>query len=207
MYKIEKFEVRDLAILQPVMDQYPFATVTTVTEGEPFISHLPITTEVSPDGQIRLLGHLSRRNPQWRHFQTGSPVLIAFHGPHTYINPGWYAENDVPTWNYIAIHAKGTAKLVEDYEGLLQILRKTTDHMNRTNQDQWDFFMPSDLLTPEDLTGAIIGFEMTPKELIGKFKLNQNRNLEDQRGVVAGLRNRSDEGSRAVAKWMAKLTE
>lgn len=207
MYKIEKFEVRDPKILSSILEQYPFATVTSIAEGKPFVNHFPITPESLPDGRLKLLGHMSLRNPQWRHIEAGSPLLIAFTGPHTYVNPSWYVENDVPTWNYIVVHASGRAKLVADFEGLVEVLKKTTAHMNRINKDQWDFLLPSDLERESDLLSAIIGFEIIPDELIGKFKLSQNRTQADQSRVISGLRQRNDEGSRGIADWMSKLVE
>lgn len=201
MYSPEKFEVRDPEVLFPAMEKHPFATVTTVTDGAPFVNHLPITPTKSLDGRIRLLGHMSRRNPQWQHILAGSKVVIAFHGPHTFINPSWYKKHDVPTWNYIAIHSSGDAKVIEDLDGLLQILEKTTEHMIRTSKEKWDFAIPEDL-QGQNLTRAIVGFEMFPSQLIGKFKLGQNRSVADRQGVIEGLQKRTDENSREIAKWM-----
>lgn len=207
MYKVEKFEVRDPKTLLSVMEQYPFATVTSVVEGKPFVNHLPITTKMLPDGQIKLMGHMSRRNPQWRHFEVGSTVVIAFHGPHAYVNPNWYVEHDVPTWNYVVVHATGTVRLVKDYAGITEILKETTEHMNRLDSNKWKYYLPPDLEMENDLTAAIIGFEMTADEMLGKFKLSQNRSSADRKSVVAGLKRRNDEGSQRIASWMSELIE
>jgi transcriptional regulator len=207
MYKVDKYEVTDLNILYSVIEKYPFATVLSAVDGDPFVNHLPITAEKLSDGKLRLLGHMSTRNPQWRYFESGAKALIAFNGPNTYINPNWYTENDVPTWNYISVHAKGSVQLIKDYKGLLEILKKTTDQMNHMYSEKWDFYLPPDLQSESDVTNSIIGFELIPTQLIGKFKLSQNRNWEDQKNVIAGLSARSDEESQQVAKWMSKLTK
>jgi len=204
MYRVHQYEVLDPAALREVMEEFPFATVTSICDGKAWVNHLPIVTESADDGRIRLLGHMSRRNAQWKHMRDGSELVIAFHGPHTYINPSWYAVDDVPTWNYVAVHATGKAGLIEDYAGLIRILKKTTDHMNRRYTDQWDFFLPEDLSSEYDLTSAIVGFQMIPEKLEGKFKLSQTRSQEDRDGVVVGLRQRTDEGSRMVREWMEK---
>jgi len=204
MYKVKLYEVQDPASLREVIEEFPFATVTSVCDGKPFVNHLPIILEAAEDGGIRLLGHMSRRNPQWEHMRDDSELVIAFHGPHTYINPSWYAVNNVPTWNYVVVHASGRASLIEDYAGLVRILKRTTDHMNRRYPDQWDFFLPEDLASEYDLTAAIIGFQMIPETLEGKFKLSQNRSKEDRDGAVTGLRGRADEGSRTVREWMLR---
>lgn len=206
MYKVAKFEVTDEKILFDVIEKHPFATVITIFNGEPFVNHLPITIERTPDGKINLLGHMARRNPQWSHIKAGAPVMMSFQGPHTYVNSSWYEEDDVPTWNYIVVHASGPASLVESYQGLTDILKKTTDHMNHIYPDQWDFSLPWDLEAEDDLTAAIVGFQMRPIKLEGKFKLSQNRSTEDQKRVIAGLKNRPDEFSREIARWMEERT-
>jgi transcriptional regulator len=207
MYKVEKFEVHDLHVLAPLLEQFPFATVSSISREQPFVNHLPITLSRLPDQSPILLGHMSRKNPQWEHFRDGSRVVIAFHGPDTYVNPSWYVEEDVPTWNYIAIHAIGNPTVIEDFDGIVAILQKTTEHMNRINADKWNFSIPSDLKNEADLTRAIVGFQMVPQEIVGKFKLSQNRKREDQIGVIEGLKQRKDQKSHAIAQWMSKFLE
>jgi predicted FMN-binding regulatory protein PaiB len=102
------------------------------------------------------------------------------------------------------VHAAGPATLIEDHAGLIRILKQLTDHMNRSHEDQWDFFLPDDLKSEQDLTSAIIGFQMIPVELIGKFKLSQTRSKEDQIRVTESLGSRRDDSSRQLQKWMSK---
>jgi transcriptional regulator len=204
MYKVKQYEVSDVSILREVIEKYPFATVTSVCEGKAYVNHLPITGEISSSGKLCLIGHMSRRNSQWEHIRDGSELLIAFQGPHAYINPSWYTENDVPTWNYVVVHAAGPATLIEDHAGLIRILKQLTDHMNRSHEDQWNFFLPDDLKSERDITSAIIGFQMIPVELIGKFKLSQTRSKEDQIRVTESLGSRRDDSSRQLQKWMSK---
>ena len=204
MYKVKEYEVRDVSVLRDVIEKHPFATVTSVDNGKAFVNHLPITGKMTAAGKLLLIGHMSRHNPQWQHIRDGSEVLIAFQGPHAYINPSWYTENDVPTWNYVVVHATGTATLVEDYAGLIRILKLQIDHMNRIHEDQWTFFLPDDLKAERDLTSSIIGFEMLPDEFTGKFKLSQRRSKEDQIRVTEALGSRRDESSRGLRQWMLK---
>jgi transcriptional regulator len=204
MYRVQKFEVRDINTLVSVIDNYPFATVTSIHDGNPYVNHLPITAEIDSNG-IKLLGHMSRSNPQWQHLRDGSRVTIAFQGPHAYINPSWYTANDVPTWNYVVVHANGRALIVDGYDGLIHILKKTAAHMNRIHEDKWDFYLPGDLTSERDLTSAIIGFEMRPDEIIGKFKLSQTRSRVDQLRVIDALGSRPDENSKQLKVWMSKI--
>jgi transcriptional regulator len=196
MYLPPHFSHDDRKTLLEVMKRFPFASViststSTSTENAQIqISHLPVTAEITSRG-LSLYSHMARGNPQWRQFKNADSITIAFQGPHTYIHPGWYTENDVTTWNYVAVHAQGKPELIEDTPGLLEILKKTTRHMNEIYPEQWDFYLPEDL-QPEVIPRAIIGFSILNPTLEGKFKLNQNRSDEDQAGVIQGLRKRAE---------------
>ncbi len=83
------------------------------------------------------------------------------------------------------------------------MVRDLSDAMNRKHNESWDFWLPEDLRTREQITSAIIGFEMEPQELFGKFKMMQTRSVEDQNRVIAGLRGRSDALSHLLADAMS----
>lgn len=204
MYLPQRFEERDPARLFEVMDQFPLATVVTVKDGEPFINHLPLTVEKGADGTLKLYGHMSRHNDQWRHFAEGASVSIAFHGPQAYINSSWYVESDVPTWSYIVVHARGKAEVVSDSAGMIKILQRLNDQMNRSHSDQWEFYLPPDLRTKQQLESSIVGFVIEPVEIKGKYKLLKSRSQEDQSRVIEGLEARSDFRSHELARWMKK---
>jgi transcriptional regulator len=157
-----------------------------------------------PNGSIKLLGHLARRNPQWVHFRGNQSVLAIFNGPHSYITPSWYVSGrDVPTWNYAVVHASGPVKLIEDFDGLTDILKKMTARFE-SGPRRWEFELPDDLTDASALTSAIVGFELLAEKIDAKFKLSQNRSKEDQQGVVEGLSERTDEMSRMVRSLMIR---
>jgi transcriptional regulator len=114
-------------------------------------------------------------------------------------------KNDVPTWNYLTVQARGQASLVADPEGLVRILRETTDHMNRIYEDKWEFSLPTPEDAPERSSRAIVGFTLNPVSIEGKFKLSQNRSAGDREAVIRRLAERDDEGSRRVSDWMRRL--
>ena len=75
----------------------------------PLISHVPFI--LSDDGTALDL-HLARPNPILRLLATPHPAVIAVSGPDGYVSPDWYGMDDqVPTWNYIAIHLRGILEL------------------------------------------------------------------------------------------------
>lgn len=202
MYNPQRFKSTDREEAFEFMDKNPFATIITAGEGEPFVSHLPLTPK-KVGNQIELIGHLARANPHWKFF-TKAPSLVIFLGAHTYITPTWYTENDVPTWNYSAIHVKGSVELVENYEGIVDGLKELASHVERYWPSGWKFFIPEDL-AEEILPKSIVGFKILVEDINFKKKLSQNRSPKDLAGILKGLEIREDAGSKAVLADMRKL--
>ena len=103
MYLPKRFKNGDLQKSISIIEKYPLETVISVTEAGPFVSHLPLVAE-NQESQLTLYGHLARANPHWKLLDRRD-VYVVFNGPNAYITPTWYAENDVPTWNYAVVHA------------------------------------------------------------------------------------------------------
>ncbi|MBX3034904.1 MAG: FMN-binding negative transcriptional regulator [Bdellovibrionaceae bacterium] len=201
---LQKHFSGDAETAMDLMEQFPFATlISTDEKGTPFVNHIPILARTSPNGDLILEGHMARRNPQWHHFSHGSTALAVFHGPHTYITPKWYSSGrDVPTWNYAAVHAQGSVRLVDDFDGLIELLQRVTSKFESASPDPWSFELPSDLTAPHALTTAIVGFAIKVQTLEVKVKLSQNRPKEDRLGVIVGLAGRQDEMSQMVHQMM-----
>ena len=192
-------------VLLQVMRDNSFATLVTAAGGVPFVSHLPVT--IAGDGGaggIKIRGHVARANPHWKLLEAGEPVLVIFHGPHAYVSPSWYEDpQNVPTWNYVTVHAHGRARLVDAPE-LRAVLNELVDVHERTAGKPWRFdLLPVD--RADELMQAIVGFEIAVERLEGKLKLSQNRSTEDQRRVRDRLGTSADPMARDVATAMARL--
>ena len=198
MYVPDAFRVDDPAVLHAFMRQYSFATL--VTAGDPPVAtHLPLMLNDAPAPHGSLLGHVARANVQWQTLTT-SRVLAVFSGPHAYVSPTAYgADFAVPTWNYAAVHATGTVRLLERDE-----LRAGLDGLvERHEGSGWT--MDWDDARADGMLAAIVGFELVIDRLEGKFKLNQNRPAADREGVIAALQASPHEWERAVADLMRGL--
>ena len=201
MYMPELFREDDLATLQALMQDYSFATLITQPQGVPFATHLPLILEADEGPYGTLLGHVARANPQWRDLETPQEVLAIFQGPHSYVSPCWYeVELSVPTWNYAAVHAYGTPRLITDYDACYALL----DTLVRTHEAQfarpWLFQLPEDYV--RKMMQGIVAFAIHITRLEGKFKLSQNRSLADQQHVAATLQQSADAVSRDVGTLM-----
>ncbi|WP_435007746.1 FMN-binding negative transcriptional regulator [Tundrisphaera lichenicola] len=201
MYVPSAFAERDTARLHDFIRRESFAILTSNDGRSLTASHLPLILEAEVGELGQLFGHMARANPQWRRVE--GEVMAVFSGPHAYISPTWYEEGGtVPTWNYVAVHAYGRFRVVEDRADLLEILRKSVGVYENSRPEPWSF----DESAPhvEGLLKAIVGFRIELTRLEGKWKLSQNHPEERRRKVLRALASRSDEDSRAIADLMGR---
>jgi transcriptional regulator len=156
---------------------------------------------------ITLETHLARGNPVWKAAGQGAPALALFQGPAAYVRPGWYpakAETGkaVPTWLYVAIHARGTARAVEDAAWLRAHVSRLTDAQERDRPEPWAVEDAPEPYLVAMLRG-IVGLEIAVGSLEGVWKLNQHHDAANRAGAEAGLAASAEPGDRAVAAEMA----
>lgn len=205
MYLPSAFAVNDLPVLHDFMEQYSFATLVTQDSGELIASHIPfvLDRDAGPYGCLR--GHLAIRNPQLAHLASGSEALIIFQGPHSYISPSWYAAPDnVPTWNYTAVHAYGVSKMM-DRAALIVLLKDLVHHNEKPFEQPWDFDPEASWI--QKMLPQIAGFEIPIERMQGKFKLNQNRSAADRTRVIETLSASPDPAQRQMAALIKQASE
>jgi transcriptional regulator len=185
------------------MRRYSFALLcSTAEDSVPFASHLPLLLDPQPAPLGTLVGHMARANPQWRHAD-GRPALAVFSGPHVYVSPSWYEAQDVvPTWNYVAVHATGVFRAVHDRDALLDIVRDSVAFYEGNRPQPWRLGEPNDYL--ERMLRGIVGFRIEISNLEGKWKLSQNHPPERRERVVRALREQGGEDAAAIADLMER---
>ena len=203
MYVPSHFAEDDPAILHGLIRDYSFGLLVSVIDGAPFASHLPflLDSEAGPHGT--LVAHMARANPHWRAFAEGAESMVVFQGPHAYITPSWYAPgNNVPTWNYVAIHAYGVARVIDDPAATRAVPERLTALHEAGFADPWRL----DDQDPRFIDGmlqGIVAFEIPIARLEGKAKLSQNKTAADRAGVIAALAATGRADDQALAKMMA----
>lgn len=206
MYVPTAFRQDDLAELHAQIRANPFALLASAGREGVQASHLPLLLEPGEGEFGTLYGHFARANPHWRELQGGSEALAVFSGPDAYISPAWYptkAEHGkvVPTWNYIAVHARGPVELIDDPQRLLGIVGRLSDHHEAGRPQPWAVDdAPHDYL--DAMLRTIVGFALPIRRLEGKWKLGQNRSAADQAGVHAGLSDSAAPRDRELATRM-----
>ncbi len=173
-------------VLRDAMRRIGFATLVTQGPDGLEANHLPLLLE----GNV-LQGHFARANPVWKSIGPDTEALAIFLGPHFYVSPSWYpskAETGkaVPTWNYIAVHARGKITLHDDPTWLRAHVGRLSQFHEAGRAAPWSVEdAPADYI--QAMLRAIVGFELSIDKLEGKWKLNQNRNAGDIQGVKDAL--------------------
>ncbi|MGL6243884.1 FMN-binding negative transcriptional regulator [Pseudomonas sp.] len=206
MYNPSGFAIKDLSELQQQILDTRLAMVVTHGEQGLQASHLPLlfNPEQGPNGT--LYGHFARGNPQWKELQDGAEALVIFAGADAYVSPGFYpskAEHGkvVPTWNYVAVHAYGTAEVFTDADRLLALVSALTERHEAGRDQPWKVAdAPADYI--DGMLKAIIGFALPIQHLEGKRKLSQNRSTADIAGVREGLAASPNVHDQALAHLM-----
>lgn len=209
MYLPSSFDEPDQAKLHGFMEQHSFAllvsqVVTPAPGGEslPFASQLPLLLERDAGAHGTLVGHMARANPQWPELEN-QIVMAVFCGPHAYISPTWYeTQNAVPTWNYTAVHAYGTTRVIHDRSALLEIVARSVALYERTMPVPWKLDPTAKYV--DQLLPQIVGFRIEITRLEGKFKLNQNRSVEQREKVTRALQTQGGENALGVADLMSE---
>jgi len=194
------YQENDKERLLEFMRRFSFAVVVSVSEGRPVATHLPLTVKVEGD-LVLLRGHFAKANPQWRDIE-GSEVLAVFNGPHAYVSPRHYdAFESVPTWNYLAVHAYGEARVSRDPAANEVLLYELIGANEPGYRDRWEQ-LPERYR--EGMLRGIVGFELRVTRLEGKAKLSQNKTEEERRRIAEALASSEDPVERATGEEMAR---
>ncbi|WP_039073245.1 FMN-binding negative transcriptional regulator [Bacillus sp. MSP5.4] len=204
MYIPKYFKVENVDEILDFVQKNSFGTIVTTEQGKPIATHLPLGFNKKGDDYY-ITGHVSFGNLQWRTFETCQDVLVMFQGPHAYISSSWYGHEDVPTWNYQAIHIYGQASILERdelIEELTIMMGKYEKH--RENPILWDNLSPQLL---ERQLKAIVGFKIKVEDIQAAYKLSQNRNDTDYMNIIDQLQNEGDPHAEQLAAVMKKRLE
>lgn len=181
--------------------QNSFSILVNQTDGKLCATHIPLELDTKVDGKEILLGHISRENPQWKSFNENDQVLAIFSGPHSYISSSWYDHENVPTWNYIAVHVYGKIKIIEG-EAVINSLKKLVDKYEQNSENPVRIEDLSEKTMMQ--TRGIVAFEIEIQEIQATKKISQNRDDIDHATIIVELEKTEKAESIAIAKEMTK---
>ncbi len=193
MYIPKYFEITDKQEILAFIEANSFGQIISSVDNRTFATHLPFL--ISADNR-QLIGHLAKQNPQWKSI-SGQEVLITFQGPHDYISPSWYSSPSVPTWNYQAVHVYGKCRIFDSADRLKQVVDSLAAKYEAGFEQPWQPEYRASMLQ------AIVGMEIEITDIQCKYKLNQNRPIQDQLEVARQLKTR---GSAMLSEAMLKAS-
>lgn len=191
MYPPKKHQDNDQLHLIEVIKTYPLATLISVKDNLPLITHLPLIYRET-DG--KLIGHIDIYNPQTDLLQHENEVTIIFSGPQCYISPSIYTTTQLPTWNYIKVHLTGTVTGIEDKAALKQSLITMTEFLEAPEHK---YVLEPDNPRLDKNLDYIKLFEIDIKTWEGKFKLSQDKLPKDKENARQQLIKSSQDSIKA----------
>lgn len=167
-----------------------FGTLAINAENGPLLSHIPFQLNEAGDS---LEAHLVRSNPILKSIGAkGEDVdaVISVIGPDTYVSPDWYGiEDQVPTWNYIAVHLRG--KLIRlPQDELPAILERLSNNFEQQllSKPVWEM-KKVEQSKLEKMQNMIVPVFLQISEINGTWKLAQNKPEEARLSAAQQIAN------------------
>lgn len=184
-----------------VIDRFRFATVVSARAADdPVVTQLPLILDRTRGERGVLFGHLDSANPH-AELLDGRPVTALFHGPNSYIAPHVYATDQLPTWNSVTAVVRGMVRVLPENEvvqGLCRIAQLAEPVPGHPT-------LPADDPRIPPLIDGVLGFEIEILELVGRFKLSQDREDTDRRLAAAALADTAEADQRAFLGYLTGL--
>ncbi len=155
-----------------------FGVLTATGPQGILASHVPFRLD---DSNAWADIHLVRSNPIV-HVDDG-PALLIVSGPDGYVSPDWYgAEDQVPTWNYVAVHLIGQLERRPQDEMEAMLARQSEAYESRLAKRPWTMDKMSRDAIDRNLR-QIVPFRFHIDQVRGTWKLNQNKPIEARLGA------------------------
>ena len=203
MYLPNHFKSDDLALALRLIDDHPLALLLGPdSQSRSFGSHLPLVVAPGEAGLV-LEGHMARANPHWGWLSQQQSLLAVFSGPSAYVSPSHYDSlQNVPTWNYAALHAYGDIEFIDGAADKDALLKRLIGRFEPAYAEQWRGLKED---YQHRLLGAIVGFRIRVTGWELKLKMSQNRAAVERQRIRDALAASERAEDRATAEWMARL--
>jgi transcriptional regulator len=198
MYVKPDYAERELPVLHDMIETARFGLLVLCADG-PLAAHIPFVLHRDEGRLGTLVAHVPRADPLARHLGLGDEALTIFSGPRAYVSPRWYASDGLPTYNFLAVHAYGRPRLLEDRDAVLDHLAELVAVHEVSSP--WSLASAPEGHVAERLP-HLLTFTLEISSIQGKRKLSQNRSSEDRVGVIRGLSARGSDDDRAIVEAM-----
>lgn len=200
MYIPDLYKNENQTEIEKLIHENGFAVLVNQTNGKLWATHIPLLLENKNEKQF-LVGHVSKLNPQAESFKTNDDVLAIFSGSHSYISSSWYDHENVPTWNYLAVHVYGKLRL-HSHEESIEALKRLVNKYEAKSENPVRVENLSEKTMRE--ARGIVSFEIEITAIESVKKLSQNRDDKNYKNIISELEKTNDNQAIEVAKEMKK---
>lgn len=200
MYIPDLYKNENQTEIEKLIHENGFAILVNQTNGKLWATHIPLLLENKNEKQF-LVGHVSKLNPQAESFKTNDDVLAIFSGSHSYISSSWYDHENVPTWNYLAVHVYGKLRL-HSHEESIEALKRLVNKYEAKSENPVRVENLSEKTMRE--ARGIVSFEIEITAIESVKKLSQNRDDKNYKNIISELEKTNDNQAIEVAKEMKK---
>lgn len=201
MFVPKYFKNENIQDVKNFLNENSFGILISQVDGKISGTHIPMELDTNENGEDVLVGHVAKSNPQSKNFRNEEEILAIFNGPHSYVSSSWYQKENVPTWNYIAVHVYGKVKIIRGEE-LLDSLKKLVDKYEQNSQNPVSIEKMSNRTLKQ--VNGIVGFSIKINEIQAAYKLSQNRKKNDYQNIINELNKVGNSNSIGIAKEMKK---
>jgi len=183
MYIPHYYKNENTKEIKTFIKENAFGILVNILDAKPWATHIPMELE-EINGKDFLVGHIAKVNTQWKSFNDQSEVLCIFNGPHSYVSSSWYKEEEVPTWDYIAVHVYGKLSILSEEE-TLQALHRLVDTYEMDSENP----VSLNNMSPKTLSQVkgVVGFQIEITDIQAAYKLSQTRK-EDHAAIIKNLK-------------------
>jgi transcriptional regulator len=181
------------------IEENSFAILANQSNNKINATHIPLFIEESDENQLILSGHISKLNPQSENFAENGAVLAIFSGAHSYISSSWYDYEEVPTWNYLAVHVEGKIEILNEEQKLLH-LENLVNKYEKNSENP----ISTKSLSEKTMRQAIgiLAFNIIVSKIEAVKKLSQNKSENNKKSIISHLEKSGDEGAKNIANQM-----
>lgn len=201
MYIPNLYKNENQAEIEQFLHENGFAILVNQTNGKLWATHIPLILGTNSNGKQILIGHISKLNPQAESFKQNDEVLAIFSGSHSYISSSWYDHENVPTWNYLAVHVYGKVQL-HSYEESIEGLKKLVNKYEAKSEKPIRIEDLSEKTMRE--ARGIVSFEIEITSIEAQKKLSQNRDDKNYQNIISELEKTNENQAIEIAKAMKK---
>ena len=198
MHPNSTFRWEDRDAMRALVSEIALGALFCATPDGPRVAHVPAVWH--DDSTLGL--HIARANGIARHLD-GATALFVVQGPDGYVSPDWYGldQDQVPTWNYVAVELEGTMRKMEHDALVAQIDQLAAEQEGRLAKAPWTRDK-MDAALFDKMTGGIVGFRLNVQAWRGTLKVGQNKSDAARLAAADGL---EASGRRGIAHWMRAI--